>query len=48
MIDKVKTICRNTGIRLSRIGDIAFESQQRIKANGNRNKEKEVEKFDER
>ena len=48
MIDKVKTICRNTGISLSRIGDIAFEFQQRIKANGNRNKEKEVEKFDER
>ena len=41
IIDKIKTICRETGISLSRISDIAFEFQEVIKANGN--KEQEVD-----
>ena len=43
IIDKIKTICRETGISLSRIGDIAFEFQEGIKANRNKNQEQEID-----
>lgn len=44
VIGKIKTICRDAGISLSRIGDVAFQFKEKIKSKESEDKEQEVEK----